>query len=472
MIESFIYLSPLLVLLVGLMLFSATEFENDEQMRCFKICRNILSLSLFLAVIFYNRPMITGLTSANKFTLVFQIITYTSALAVLYLSRKWFSNMKISGHKYCYCLITSVLAADLMIISHNILLTLGSSLLLLFSNFLMMKNAENKKDLSINVRVYLISSICFVTLMCIAAFLLYYLSNSFDYTAILAYLDTKQQDAITFTASAMFILGFIFMIGLAPMHFCLTETLGKVMLPVFAYFMLVPTAAYWAGFIRLNMKMLSPLINEFHLFYITIALLSVAVGAIGTCSGQNIRKIMAYSAVYQWGIIFLMLQYFTPDSADAAFVCLILYLLAMYGICVCLFSLKIKGEYLFMLNEFSGASTKRPYVSALFTVFLFSLLGFPPLPGFLSIFSVLNNLSMHGHYYQIVYLLTMMFFIAYAYLQIVKTFYFETKQSAFDRADWGIYALLCIQVVFMFLIVLKPHYLLENLNFMMEAALG
>lgn len=472
MIESFIYLSPLIVLVFGLIIFAVKNFQNDEQMQCFKICRNVLSISFFLTVIFYNRPMFVSITSANRFTLLFQVITYICSLAVLCLSRKWFTTMKSSGHKFCYCLITSVLAADLMIVSRNLLLTLGASFLMFFSNFLMMKNAENKKDLSINVRVYLISALCFLLLMCGGIFILYLLCESFEYAAVFVYLETWQHDILVFIASSMLILGFIFMIGLAPLHFCFTETLGKVMLPVFAYFMLVPIGSYWAAFIRLNIKMLSPLTNELQLFYVAIALLSVGIGAIGTCSGQNIRKIMAYSAVYQWGIIFLMLQHFMPDAANIAFVCLVLYLLAMYGVCICLFSLKIKGEYLFMLNEFSGAACKRPYVSAMLLVFLFSLLGFPPLPGFLGIFSVLNNLSINGHYYQLVYLLVMMLFIAYAYLQIIKTFYFEKSQNSFDRADWGSYALLCLQAIIMTIITLKPHFLLEDLNFMMEAVFG
>ena len=180
-------------------------------------------------------------------------------------------------------------------------------------------------------------------------------------------------------------------------------------------------SVYWAAFIKLNIQVFAPVEPRMSIFCQGLALLSLFAGAIGACSGKNIRKIFAYSSVYQQGIIFLMLQRLSPDALNTAFVYLVVYLVAMYGVCACLFGLKNKGEYLFMLSDFEGASFKRPYISAALSIFLFSLIGFPPFLGFLGMFAVFSDLVLHNNFYQLAALLTALVILAYSYLQIVKT---------------------------------------------------
>ena len=145
------------------------------------------------------------------------------------------------------------------------------------------------------------------------------------------------------------------------------------------------------------------------------------------------------------------------------------YLLAILGICSCLFGLKKKGEYLFMLTEFEGAAQKRPYITAMMLVFMFSLLGMPPLSGFLGLFSALNYQALHHHFYQLIYLLIMMLVVGYAFLQIMRTLYFIEHKTAFDRADSGIYTAIFLNAILMLIIVLKPQFLAENIYQMLES---
>ena len=58
------------------------------------------------------------------------------------------------------------------------------------------------------------------------------------------------------------------------------------------------------------------------------------------------------------------------------------------------------------------------------SVFLFSLIGFPPFLGFLGLFAVFSDLVLHNNFYQLAILLAALLVLAYAYLQIIKTMYF------------------------------------------------
>lgn len=468
MIEGLVYFSPLLVAVIAVLILMFGEHEEDEQYRCFRFSRVMMLLSFALAVIFYNKPPITGLSDGSSFALVFELLLYAGGLALLYLSRKWFAAMHRLAYVYCGCLFITLLFGYLLISSYNLALTAICMIMICISNYILLKDSANQKETSLGTRLYLLLTCVCGAMLGGALALLYYRCGTLDYEVLRPYFELNKESAETYVLAAMLVVPFLFLLGLAPLHFCITESLGKAILPVFAYMMLMPTTAAWGGFIRFNVGVLAPVMPMFHLFYVAVALLSVGVGAVGACSGQNIRKIFAYASVYHLGIAFLTLRRLTPNAINASCVYLFAYLLAMFGICACLFGLKKKGEYLFMLGEFEGAAQKRPYISAMMVVFMFSLLGLPPFVGFLGLFSSLNYLALHHHYYQLLYLLITMLALGYAYLQIIKALCFEERKTSFDRADSGIYAAIWLNAALMFALILWPHYLMEDFRPLLE----
>ncbi|MBR1825995.1 MAG: hypothetical protein IJ770_05360 [Alphaproteobacteria bacterium] len=471
MIEGLIYFSPMLILLIAVFILMFGEHEEDEQYRCFRFSRIMLLSSFVLEVIFYNKPSILTLSQGTRFTLVFESLLYGSGLMLLYLSRKWFTAMHRQAYIFCGCLFLTLMFGSLLVSSTNLGLTVGCAVMLMSGNYIILRDSNTQKDSNISSRIYLISSLFCALLLTGAAVILRLLCGSLDYEALRMYFDLNQSDIRLFAAAAMLIVPFLFLTGLAPMHFWLTETFGRMMLPVFVYFVLMSGTGGWGGFIHLNIAVLAPLAAYFKIFYVSVALLSIGVGAVGACGGQNIRKIFAYIAVYNAGIILLTVRRFTVNALNAGFGYMFTYLLAMCGICTCLFGLKRKGEYLFMLSEFEGASQKRPYISAMMVIFMFSLLGLPPFSGFLGLFSALNYQALHHHFYQLIYLLIMMLVVGYAFLQIVRALYFEERKTTFDKADSGIYTAILLNAVLMLLIMILPQYLTEDVRTMLETVL-
>lgn len=468
MIESLIYFSPLLFLLVAILILIFSEHEEDEQYYCFKFSRIMLLLSFLLAVIFYNKPRIAGLSVGTGFVLLFQTFLYIQCFALLYLSRKWFAAMRRLAYVFCGCLFMALLFGNLLVASTNLVLTVVSLIMLMVGNYILLADSDMLKENKLGVHIYLFLIVASGILLSIATGMFYHWCGVLDYEVLHTYIELHKDEVQVYMAVAAIVVPFLFMLGLAPLHFCITETLGKISLPVFTYLLLVPITAVWGGFIHLNVNALSPLLPEFRLFYIAVALLSVGIGAIGANSGQNIRKIFAYASVYHVGIAFLTLRRFTLNAVNSSCVYLLAYLLAMYGICTCLFGLRKKGEYLFMRGELEGAAQKQPYLAALMTVFMFSLIGLPPFLGFLGIFSSLNYLALHHHFYQLIYLLIMILALGYAYMQVIKMLYSEERKAQFDRADRSIYAALIGNICLMLILVLFPHYLMQDMGSMLE----
>ncbi len=472
MIENILYLSPLWLLTLGIAVLFFCYIRDAAVGTVFRLAKIFIILSFGCSVIFYNRTAFADFLQADKFTLLFETMLFVAMCATLFLSRKWYTSMNVGCALFGCGLLTSGLAGIILIMSKNLGFTWAAFILMAVANYLLFIRADKRKDIYISSRLYAFSAVSVLCLFSIGVLFLYTQTQDLSYDILGGYFENGATEITTFLTATILILAFVFFLGLAPLHFWYTETTGQIVLPVFTYFTLVPISACWAAFIKINTLVLSSVEPRLTLFCQGLAILSLFVGALGACSGKNIRKIFAYSTVCQQGIIFLVLQHLTADALNTAFIYLVVYLLAMYGVCACLFGLKNKGEYLFMLSDFEGASFRRPYISAMLTFFLFSLIGFPPFLGFLGVFAVVSDLVFHNNFYQLGFLLAAFLILVYSYLQIVKTLYFENSNIAFDRADRGIYTAIFGVALLMVIITLQPHLLIQNFEAIFEGALA
>lgn len=461
MLEHFLYILPLLILLGGISILAFKKYETGTTSQCFKLSRLILIISFVLSIIFYNRPMLINISSANYLTLIFICWLFISAFIVLYLAQKWFSTMQQSGVSFCRPLITAVAAGCLLIISKNMILTTMALVLLIFTNCCMLlqcnenKYCQHQKNMPLNLSYF------FAILLILITCGFYNYFGSADYIVLQTALAQNQNNMMTFLAVCGFILCFMFILAVAPLHYWLIKISAQIGLPILTYFMLIPTTLCLIGLTHLNVTIFLPFNNYLRLFYIGIGMMSVFVGAVSACSYTNIRQILVCSVVYNIGVIFLILQHLSCSGMQTALIYWLICWLAYAGICISLFCFKSKGEYLFTIDQFVNAAYHKPYATLLLTLFLFSLLGLPPLTGSLGLFYILSELAAYNHFYLIIYVLMMLIIISYAYLHFIQKLYFSDNHHTFDRTGADLHLFLFIIAAAMFFIILQPHYMID-----------
>ena len=134
----------------------------------------------------------------------------------------------------------------------------------------------------------------------------------------------------------------------------------------------------------------------------------------------------------------------------------------MTGIYTVFLGLKSKGDYLELLEDISGLSEVRPYISAAFLIFMVSLIGVPPLLGFWGRLSLINTLAWEERWGHILMLMIALVLMANAYLQVIRTVYFQPLRHNFDRTDKAIYICLFINLILVLISILNPAYLLHD----------
>lgn len=472
MIENIIYALPELFLICGLILLPLLNLFSSYQRKIIKICLVTIVLSGFMEVIFYNKSFAPHYLQDTAFNTLINMIVYIVTFGVLILARRWYATNFYSPFIFCEALLANLLFCNIMTASTHFAVTVVVFWGMLGVNYLLLNHSAKMKEIYLGMKSYVNSALFCSGVMLFIAFLFYFENGHLAYASLSEFVKVKQNSPEVFCLMLAVVLCFVFLFGSAPFNFWRTETLGQASLPVLAYFLLIPFAASFVALINLGHNVFMVYLEDLTIILTVMGAASMFVGALGACGGKNIHKLLAYACLFHIGVMFLALSPMTAIAVDNLVIYLLIYLLAMYGIISAFFGLKSRGEYLLTLGDITGAAAKKPYISAMITVYLFSLIGFPPFLGFVGLYNIGLNLVLYNHFYTLLFLFTVQIIITYAYMQIIKNLYFEKSKNVFDHTERSIYVIMFINAAFMVLMSLKPDFLIENIKNITEIIFG
>lgn len=469
-----ITLSPEFTLVFALivMLLVNRYRETKTPKTFYTVSKIFLLLSAFCTLLFYNKSGFPEFWLNNTYTSLFKICMLLLAVTWFFLSCKWFLNKNHSSLSFYLLGVSSVLMLMIIISSQNLLLMQAGITFLFVLNYLMIYLSDDDFDVVVIARRYLIFAMFFAGLFAGGLSMVYYKTGSFDYIALADYLSEIKQ--IGFYEVVMYVLimaPLLFLIGLAPFHFWFADVLSVCVLPICGFLTVIPVFAGYSALVDLSLNVFYPLLPYFKPVLVTFAALSLLVGAVSANRETNLRKLFAYNSLYHLGFVFITLASFNYSSIAASFVYLLVYILSMIGIYTVFFGFKSNGEYLYKLEDISGVFTQKPYISTAFLVFMISLAGSPPMLGFLGKLIAVNNLVIEGNYWSVGIIMMALLLLINAYLDVIRTVFFEQRKRGFDRVDKGIYICLFINIVIVLISILNPGRLIDYLEKLLSAVL-
>lgn len=461
----YISLLPEISLLLGslIMILTARFRSVSTPKTYFTIAKVSVFLNMILSVIFYNQSYWPEYVKNTPYTTSAKVLMDILALVSFYLGCKWFLSKNRSSLNFYLTATISVLLLSLAISAQNLLVMLICLDLAFLLNLIFIKLYPFEEGTAQIMHRYIIGFIIMNAFCIIGLYLMYTKGISFDYvTAKKAYKQIIQPNFQEYLTVVLIIITLFYMLGIAPFHFWFANVQSVSILPVSMYLSFIPPIAYLSILVNVLYNVFYPMYNTLHLFVVGCAVLSIILGAIGTNGENNLKKIFSYVTLYNLGAVLLCISDFNAKGIFTGFVCLIVYLLALLGIYTVFYAFKRKGEYLTEVSALSGISNVIPYASSAFLIFLVSLLGTPPMLGFLGKLSIMNYLIFQGSYVFISILLMATLLMAYAFLNIIKTIYFNNSESGFDRVDKGVYISLTVNLLLVLISILNPSYLLHD----------
>ncbi len=436
---------------------------NKTAKTFFSLSKFFLIWAILFTIIFYNKSAFPELWINSKYSTLFKLAIYFASLIWFYLSSKWFLNKNRSSFMFYQISMFIVLLFGLLLSASSFLVPLlAIPLLCWLIGLLILQHWDEDKVRQLS-QIYFIFSAIFCLILWVSVAIIKSYCGDISFNSIQIYLQKTTSLPIVVYASIVGVISvLLFMMAAAPFHFWFVGAISSTVLPVCGFLTIIPPLVYLSSLITLMTGSFSPIANNLKPLLQCFAGFSLVLGALSANGQTNIRKLFAFSTIYNLGFMLFGIIGFKSDAIVSAFIYTVIYIIAMIGIYTVFLALKSKGEYLSDISKIKGLSVNKPYVSAAFLLFMVSLIGVPPLLGFWGRLSLINTLIINDNWEQAVFMLFALLFIANAFLQIIRRIYFDSPQNTFDRTDKAIYISLFINLLLILISILNPSYLLND----------
>jgi NADH-quinone oxidoreductase subunit N len=195
-------------------------------------------------------------------------------------------------------------------------------------------------------------------------------------------------DPLVLTGFSLLLVGFGFKLAAVPFHFWCPDVFEGAAAEVAGFLSVASKAAAVALTIRvLQTFAAGPIWQWVGLAVGVVGAVTVTFGNLAAFGQTNLKRLLAYSTIAHAGTMLLGVAVLTPDGTSAVLYYLVAYLAMNLGAfaVVALVRNRTGSED---LSAVRGLVWRWPVAAVAMAVFLFSLLGFPPLAGFAGKFQV------------------------------------------------------------------------------------
>jgi len=230
----------------------------------------------------------------------------------------------------------------------------------------------------------------------------------------------------------LFLIGFSFKIAAFPFHMWVPDVYEGSPTTIAALFSTGGKAAAFSAIIATLFALFNgPAGNLFTPYLAVISVLSMFYGSIVAIAQDNIKRMLAYSSISHAGYLAIGLAAGNHDAVAGVIFYLAAYTFMNLGAFGIVSLLEGKDETNLSINSYAGLGNRKPVLSALLAIIMFSLAGIPPFAGFFGkyyifIAAIKSNLT----WLAILGVLSSAISV-YFYLRIVVLMYFKSSENEF-----------------------------------------
>lgn len=390
--NSFFALSPLLIIVFASLLVLILDVflrrENKNYLAYLSL--SFLVICGFVCIKFWNKDYsyFDGNLFLDNLSLFFIFILVLATAFVILLSMKYISLQDANYGEFYALLLLALSGVVIMVSSTDLLVIfLGLEVLSISSYALAGLRRKDEKSSEAAIKYFLLGSFATAFLVYGLA-LLYGSSGSTNIITIINVFGSETSlSLMALIGLGLVILSFGFKIAVVPFHMWTPDVYQGAPTPITAFFSVVPKAAGFAILLRIFFPYWKVALNSQAIFWLLwiISALTMVVGNLVALRQTNLKRILAYSSIAHAG--YLLVAILAQDNSSLVFY-LTVYLFMNIGAFAAVIALSKKGKEYLELEDYAGVGFKYPWIGITFSIFLFSLAGFPPTGGFLAKFYI------------------------------------------------------------------------------------
>ena len=433
--QTFITILPELFLAVtaSLLLGFGLSKTKDRSSLVRYIAIGVLVIFAFLGFIL-ARPAGTsfsGLLLNNDFSDLLKCIIALSAAAALLLTQHYFQSEKLDRYEFSVLTLYAVLGMSIMVSANNLLslyirIEMQSLALYIMAAF----NRDSLRASEAGLKYFVLGALS-SGLLLYGASLIYGFTGSLDFETIRASIEASGATNGVVTGMVFLLCGLAFKISAAPFHMWTPDVYEGSPTPVTGFFAAAPKLAAMAIIARLITVPFGEITGQWQQVIIVMAVLSMVVGALGAIVQTNIKRLMAYSSIANMGYALVPLAAASVAGVQGMIVFMVIYIITVIGVFSTILQMRLRDGMVEQISDLAGLSKSNPGMAISLTIFMFSLIGIPPLLGFFGkLFAFLPAIEA-GLTWLVVIALIASVIGAFYYLRLVKVMWFDEPEREF-----------------------------------------
>jgi NADH-quinone oxidoreductase subunit N len=335
---------------------------------------------------------ITALLIIDPFACFYMAMILIAALAATALSHTYLRRYQGHREEMYLLLLLSTLGGMVMVASrHFTSFFVGLELLSMPMYGMAAYLVKERRSLEAGMKYLVLSAVA-------SAFILFGMALVYYQTGTMAFGDIGAKLAeltdggrVVMLGAALLLTGLGFKLSLAPFHLWTPDVYQGAPAPVASFLATALKIAVFALLLRYvvdtHATRYATLVDTLSM----LAILSIVVGNVLALQQANLKRLLAYSAIAQFGYMLVALIASGPLATEAVGIYLLTYsitTLAAFGV-ITLVSSPLDHEAQ-ALSDYRGLFWERPGLAAILTLALLSLAGVPLTAGFLGKFYVLG----------------------------------------------------------------------------------
>jgi NADH-quinone oxidoreductase subunit N len=325
----------------------------------------------------------------DNFSYVFFLIFAVAFVLAVLSSFQYFRSKNMNFGETYILLFFSVLGMLFMVSANDLtIFYVGLETMAIAMYVLAGINKKCQKSNEAGVKYFLVGAFSSAIFLFGLSYV-YGLTGSMNYSEIAAALQADHSSlGIKFGLLLMFI-GFAFKISAVPFHMWAPDVYTGAPTPITAFMTVAPKAAAFGALIRFVLVAAAPAAEQWTLFFTILAVVTMTYGNLVALVQDNVKRMLAYSAIAHAGYMLIGLVTMTPEGIKAISLYMLIYAFMNIGAFTVISVLKNKS----MIDDeriesFAGLAKKNPLVAFAMLLFMFSLAGIPPLAGFVGKFYI------------------------------------------------------------------------------------
>lgn len=407
--------------------------EKESKHNLGYICGLGIGITLALVFISEKGNLFGQMFLADDFSFFFKLIFLVSAFLAILSSIDFIKKIeKYRGEYFGLILLSTVgmmfLSSAGELLSLYVALELTTIPLFVLAAYL----KDNSRSSEAGLKYMILGAVSSAILL-YGISLIYGVTGTTDLQAIKSnlvhdFMDFGKAGPALFLGIIFLIAGFGFKLALVPFHMWAPDVYQGAPTPITAYLSVASKAAGLAAFVRIFIQAFVIYQFDWVTIVYVLAVLGMILGNIIALLQTDIKRMLAYSSIAQIGYILIgMIATSDRGISALAFYCFV-YLFANMGafIVAIAFSNSTGSD---QIKDYADLSRRSPILAILMTIFLLSLVGIPPLAGFVGKYYLFASAIEQGYIGIVIVAILTSVVSLYYYVGVVREMYFHKKEE-------------------------------------------